>query len=157
MKRYQAAVTDTLDLAERARPAVNGRAGVMDREHGHQPHQCFRCFRNPAVLSTEPGGYVFLGGNERSGKHLEALQEMRLISDSTQAAERDVISLRGMVASVDPDNLFSGIIRKVDGDRLVRAEDFSDPLGCASPHGPDRAVAARSRPGLAGRSHASGT
>jgi len=131
MKRYQAAVPDTLDLAERARPAVNGLVGVMDREHGRQPHQCLRYFRNPPVLSTEPGGYVFLGGNETWGMHLEALQEMRLISGSTQAAERDVMSLRGMVACVDPDNLFSSIIRKVDGDRLVRAEDFSDLLGGA--------------------------
>ena len=131
MDRYMAEVPDTLDLAERARIGVNALVGVLDHAHAHQPFQCLRYYRNPPVLSSEPGGYVFLGGNEMWGKHAEALQEMRLMSGSTQAAAADLASLEGMASCVEPDNLFYSTIRKVEGDRLTPAEDFSDLLGGA--------------------------
>ena len=79
---YEALVPDTLDLAERARLGVNALTGIVDRAGRYQPNQCGRYYRNPQVLSTEPGGYVFTTGNEMWGKHVESLLEMRLMSGS---------------------------------------------------------------------------
>jgi hypothetical protein len=124
--RYEANVPDTLDLAERARLAVNGLVGIIDPSRGHQPHQSMRPYRNPPVLSPEPGGYVFAGGNEMWGKHAEALVEMRLMSGSAQEAVRDDETFLGMVACIEDDGLFYSYVKNVDGDRLVDGEDFAD-------------------------------
>lgn len=124
--RYDTEVPDTLDLAERARAAVNGLLGVIDPARGHQPHQSLRPYRTPPVLSPEPGGYVFDGGNEMWGKHAEALVEMRLMSGSTQEPGRDDETFRGMIACIEDDGLFWSRVKKVDGDRLVDGEDFAD-------------------------------
>jgi hypothetical protein len=85
-----------------------------------------RPYRNPPVLSPEPGGYVFDGGNEMWGKHAEALVEMRLMSGSGQERGRDDETFRGMVACIEDDGLFWSRVKKVDGDRLVDGEDFAD-------------------------------
>ena len=124
--RYDAEVPDTLDLAERARWGVNALLGVIDPGRGFQPHQCMRHYRNPPVLSPEPGGYVFAGGNEMWGKHAEALLEMRLASGSDQEPGRDDETVRGMVSCIEGDGLLYSYIKKVDAERLVDAEDFAD-------------------------------
>ncbi len=128
---YEAAVPDTLDLAERARAAVNGLVGLVDRSRRFQPHQAMRHYRNPPVLSPEPGGYLFDCGNEMWGKHLEALIEMRLVSGSDQEPGVDEQSLAGMVSCIEDDGLFYSYVRKTDGDSLVPAEDFADLVGGA--------------------------
>ncbi len=124
--RYEAGIPDTLDLAERARLAVNGLLGIIDPARGYQPHQSMRPYRNPPVLSPEPGGYVFAGGNEMWGKHAEALVEMRLMSGSAQEPGRDDETFRGMVSCIEDDGLFYSYVQKIDGDRLVDGEDFAD-------------------------------
>ncbi len=121
----------TLDLAERARLGVNALVGVLDSSRGFQPHQCMRPYRNPPVLSPEPGGYLFEAGNEMWGKHAEALHLMRLASGSTQAADIDQESLRGMVSCIGDDGLFYSRPKRVNGDALADAEEFSDLVGGA--------------------------
>ncbi len=128
---WQAQVPDTLDLAERARFGVNALTGVIDPTRGFQPHQCMQPYRNPPVLSPEPGGYLFDAGNEMWGKHAEALLEMRLASGSTQALDHDVKSLRGMTACIGEDGLFYSRPKRVDGETLTDAEEFSDLVGGA--------------------------
>ena len=128
---WQADVPDTLDLAERARLGVNALIGVLDPLRGFQPHQCMRPYRNPPVLSPEPGGYVFDAGNEMWGKHAEALLLMRLASGSAQDLDRDRESLHGMVACIAGDGLFYSRPKKVDGDTLSESEEFSDLVGGA--------------------------
>ena len=123
---YEAEVPDTLDLAERARLGVNALVGIVDRGGRCQPNQCGRYYRNPQVLSTEPGGYVFHTGNEMWGKHVEALLEMRLMSGSQQEADMDEVTTQGMVSCIEDDGLFYSYIKKVDGDKLVEMEDFCD-------------------------------
>src|SRR5512136_2310134 len=117
--RYEAVVPDTLDLAERARWAVNALTGIVDPKRGFQPHQCMRHYRNPPVLSPEPGGYLFDCGNEMWGKHAEALAEMRLMSGSDQEPGLDRESLLGMVSCIEDDGLFYSYAKKIDGDRLL--------------------------------------
>jgi hypothetical protein len=128
---YEAEVPDTLDLAERARWGVNALTGIVDPGRGYQPHQCLRPYRNPPVLSPEPGGYMFAGGNEMWGKHVEALLEMRLASGSEHERSVDAETLRGMVSCIEDDGLFYSYAKKVDGDTLADAEDFSDLVGGA--------------------------
>jgi hypothetical protein len=128
---YEAEVPGTLDLAERARAGVNALLGVVDRSRGFQPHQCMRPYRNPPVLSPEPGGYVFAAGNEMWGKHAEALTEMRLASGSSQEPAVDLQTIRGMVSCIAEDGLFYSRPQRVEGDTLVDAEEFSDLLGGA--------------------------
>lgn len=124
--RYEAEVPDTLDLAERARSGVHALLGVIDPSRGFQPHQCMRHYRNPPVLSPEPGGYIFAGGNEMWGKHAEALAEMRLMSGSDEEPGLDRASLAGMVACIEDDGLIWSYVKKVDANRLVDGEDFAD-------------------------------
>jgi len=128
---YEVLIPDTLDLAERARAGVNGLVGVVDRAGRCQPNQCGRYYRNPQVLSTEPGGYIFHTGNEMWGKHVESLLEMRLMSGSEQEADMDDQTTQGMVSCIEDDGLFYSYIKKVQGDALVEAEDFSDLVGGA--------------------------
>ena len=128
---YEALVPDTLDLAERARAGVNGLVGIVDRAGRYQPNQCGRYYRNPQVLSTEPGGYIFFTGNEMWGKHVESLLEMRLMSGSAQEADIDEKTTQGMVSCIEDDGLFYSYIKKAQGDTLVEGEDFSDLVGGA--------------------------
>ena len=128
---YAAVVPDTLDLAERARLGVNALVGIVNRAGCFQPYQCGRFYRNPQVLSTEPGGYIFQTGNEMWGKHVEALLEMRLMSGSQQESDMDDRTTQGMVSCIEEDGLFYSYVKKVDGDRLVEMEDFCDLVGGA--------------------------
>lgn len=126
---YEATVPDTLDLAERARYAVNMLTGInRGPEERYQPSQCAWFYRNPPVLSNEPGPYaVFKSGNEMWGKYLEALIEMRLISGSEQDIELDKKSIEGMISCIEDDNLFWSLVSKRDPNdetRLIDGEDF---------------------------------
>jgi hypothetical protein len=124
--RYDADVPDTLDLAERARAAVNGLVGIIDHSRRHQPHQCMQPYRNPPVLSPASGATIFDGGNEMWGKHAEALVEMRHMSGSAQEPGRDDETFLGMVSCIEDDGLLYSYAKKIDGDHLVEAEDFAD-------------------------------
>ena len=126
---YTATVPDTLDLAERARIAVNALTEIIAENPTHQPYQKSDYYRNPQVFSNEPGGYVFQDGNEMWGKAAEALLEMRLMSGSQQGAHLDEKTFNGMVNCIEGDNLFYSYASKVEGDRLVEMEDFADLVG----------------------------
>jgi hypothetical protein len=128
---YKAIVPDTLDLPERARAGVNYLTEIVARNRDHQPYQKGHYYRNPPVFSNEPGGYVFITGNEMWGKAAEALLEMRLMSGSQQGAELDEKSFTGMVSCIEADNLFYSIVKKVEGDHLIEMEDFADLVGGA--------------------------
>jgi hypothetical protein len=94
------------DAAERARLGLNALLGVIDPGRCFQPYQCMRPYRDPPVLSPEPGGYVFACGNVMWGKHADALLEMRLMNGSGREPDRDNESLRGMVSCIEEDGLF---------------------------------------------------
>ena len=121
---YNAEIPDTLDLAERARLGVNALVGIIDRAGRYQPNQCGRYYRNPQVLSTEPGGFAFITGNEMWGKHVESLLEMRLMSGSEQESDLDEKTTEGMVSCIEDDGLAYSYVKKVEGDQLVEMEDF---------------------------------
>jgi hypothetical protein len=123
---YRATVPQTLDLAERARAGVNFLTEIISEEYGYQPFQKSDFYRNPQVFSHEPGGYVFVNGNEMWGKAAEALLEMRLMSGSTQAVELDEKTFSSMVNCIEQDNLFYSYVKKIEGDNLVEMEDFAD-------------------------------
>jgi hypothetical protein len=123
---YTATVPQTLDLAERARAALNALTEIIADNPSHQPYQKSDYYRNPQVFSNEPGGYVFIDGNEMWGKAAEALLEMRLMSGSQQGADLDEKTFRGMVNCIEGDNLLYSYVKKVEGDRLVEMEDFAD-------------------------------
>lgn len=123
---YQATIPDTLDLAERARAAVNFLSEIMAYNEHFQPFQKSDYYRNPPVFSHEPGGTVFVNGNEMWGKAAEALLEMRLMSGSAQNGEIDEPMLDEMLRCIGADHLFYSSVKKVEGDHLIEAEDFAD-------------------------------
>jgi hypothetical protein len=123
---YKAIVPDTLDLAERARAGVNILTEIMVHNTNHQPYQKGDYYRNPPVFSHEPGGYIFVNGNEMWGKAAEVLLEMRLMSGSDQNADLDDPMFHGMVSCIEADNLFYSYVKKVEGNQLVDLEDFAD-------------------------------
>ena len=128
---YKAVVPDTLDLSERARAGVKILTEIISQPPNHQPFQKGHYYRNPPVFSNEPGGYVFINGNEMWGKAAEALLEMRLMSGSQQHADLDDKTFAGMVNCIEVDNLFYSIVGKVEGSHLVKSEDFADLVGGA--------------------------
>ncbi len=126
---YKAVVPDTLDLAQRAGAAVNALTEIVKQPPYYQPFQKGHYYRNPPVFSNEPGGYVFVNGNEMWGKAAEALLEMRLMSGSQQGADLDEKTCAGMAGCIEADNLFYSTVKKAQGDQLVEMEDFADLLG----------------------------
>jgi hypothetical protein len=123
---YQVSVPDTLDLAERARAAVNFLTEIISQDYGCQPFQKSDYYRNPQVFSHDPGSYVFVNGNEMWGKAAEALLEMRLMSGCKQGVDLDEKTFAGMVGCIENDNLFYSLVKKIEGNELVEMEDFVD-------------------------------
>ena len=126
---YETTVPDTLDLAERAKLAVNALLGFNRRDENSQPNHVANFYRNPPILTNLPGshngvGYVFHGGNEMWGKYIEALMEMRLASGCLEEMELDEKSCQGMMSFVEDDNLMWSIIKEVRDDKLVDGLDF---------------------------------
>ena len=56
-------VSDTLDLAERARVAVNALTGMLDTEHGYKTPGRVRYYQSPPIMSCEEGAKVCWNGH----------------------------------------------------------------------------------------------
>src|ERR1039457_4188684 len=104
-QKDEAEVPDTLDLADRAKSAVNALTGILDSERRYMIHQSVDLYANPAFMAhNDTEDLVCWEGNENWGKGAEALIKMRLLSGSRQNAELDEKTLEGMVSCVGPDN-----------------------------------------------------
>ena len=126
IESYETEVPDTLDLAERANLAVNALIGLNRRGETYQPNHCSFFYRNPPVLSNDPGGagYVFDGGDEMWGKYLDALLQMRLASGCTRELELDQKSLSGMLSYMDDDDVIRSITSFIEDGKLVPGGAF---------------------------------
>ena len=97
---YEATVPDTLDLAERARVAVNGLTGIVDPEHNYQPYHIAQFYSRPPYMDHMGDGV------ENWGKVNEALTEMRVMSGSEHNLDIGEKTLKGMVSNVKEDGLY---------------------------------------------------
>ncbi|NUM56759.1 MAG: hypothetical protein HUU46_24285 [Candidatus Hydrogenedentes bacterium] len=93
-ERYEAAVPDTLDLAERARIAVHGLTSFLNPEKHFAPYGHVYFNGRPAYLSDFPGG------PPNWGKIAEALQFARMMSGSEENLDVDAKMFEGMITDV---------------------------------------------------------
>jgi hypothetical protein len=100
-RRYEAVVPDTLDLAERARLAVNALTESLNPNTGYAPygHAFFKV--QPAYMSERMYAPRLDAGKANWGKVMEALVLMRRMCGSTQHLEIQSQSLRGMIGYVN--------------------------------------------------------
>ena len=96
---YEATVPDTLDLAERARLAVNALTGSADRERGCEPYTCANFNVHPAYMNHVAGGPC-------TPKVIEALPMMRIASGSNQDLDVDREMLEAVMSNVGEDGLW---------------------------------------------------
>ena len=97
---YEATVPDTLDLAERARVAINGLTRIVDPEHNYQPYHFAQFYAKPPFMDHMRDGV------ECWGKLNEALVEMRVMSGSEQNLDIGEKTLQGMVSNIKEDGLY---------------------------------------------------
>ncbi len=93
---YEAAVPDTLDLAERAKLSVRGLTSFLDATSDYAPWGHF------AVDNARPALLDRAGGWPNWGKIAEATLKMRYMCGSTEGIDNQLVSLRGMVAKLPP-------------------------------------------------------
>ena len=98
---YDAAVPDTLDLAERARLAVNCLTGALDPDYGYELYFVVRFNADPPFMHHEASGLP-----TNNPKFAEALPMMRAMSGSTQNLEIERGMLKRMLALVADDGLY---------------------------------------------------
>lgn len=102
-----AMVPDTLDLADRARIAVNGLTGILDPKLNYMCYHAAYFDTQPATMDhIDVPPFACLTGDELWGKQVEALTKMRLMSGSEQKKEYDRSSIDGMIACTGNDNLW---------------------------------------------------
>ena len=118
---YTVSAPDTLDLAERARVAVNALTGGLDPEHDFMPFHEARFCTNPAHMA----GFAVLPGSELWGKQIEALIKMRIMSGSEQNIEMDAKSLAGMASCLEDDGIWYAKVAREDGGKAVDAPDHA--------------------------------
>ncbi|MBI2843358.1 MAG: hypothetical protein HYX78_08155 [Armatimonadetes bacterium] len=95
-----ATVPDTLDLAERAKLAINSMTGSLDPGHDYELYLKVVYTANPAFMYHEATGVDVMP------KFVEALPMMRLMSGSTQNLDIERKMLRAMQAHVEKDGLY---------------------------------------------------
>ena len=93
---YEARVPDTLDLAERARAAINALTGNLDPDRSYGVYQRFR-FGNP----PEMGGLTW----NLPAKNARALPYMRTMSGSTQNLDIEFHLMHSLISQIRDDGL----------------------------------------------------
>ena len=103
MKTYEgrcaASVPDTLDLAERARLAVNALTSITDPEHNYESYQCANFNVHPPYMNHMWAGPCI-------PKPIEALPLLRIASGSRHNIEVDQEMLNGVIRDIDEDGLW---------------------------------------------------
>lgn len=100
-ERYPAAVPDTLDLAERARVALNGLAGSLDPEGIHEMYFIMGLGCRPPFMYKDTTGWP-----TNNPKFAESFPMMRVMSGSSHALELEADMMRAMLASIGGDGLY---------------------------------------------------
>jgi hypothetical protein len=136
-ENYFADVPDTLDLAERARLALNALTGVLDPDFKFEQYFHVILGANPPYMWHDTSGRP-----TNDPKFLESLPYMRLMtgSDLNLAAEEGL--MQGVIEDIGDDGLFYSRYRPErtwheasghdfkDGDVVRRSnEDFANPYG----------------------------
>lgn len=105
--RYEAQVPDTLDLAERARVAINGLTGVLDPAGIHEMYFIVGFACHPPFMYKDTTGWP-----TNNPKFAESLPMMRVMSGSEQnvALEREM--MQAMLEAIGDDGLFYAIARQ---------------------------------------------
>ena len=96
---YKAVVPDTLDLAERARLAVNAITGAADPHNNYEVFQCGHCDQQPANFNHNHGGPCL-------AKAIDVLPRMRRMSGSHQNEDFDRKIVNSMLRDVDENGLW---------------------------------------------------
>ncbi len=100
-KSYERMIPDTLDLAERARLAINCLTGALDAEYGYELYFVVRFNANPPYMHHEASGLP-----TNNPKFAESLAMMRLMSGSTQNLDVEHGMLKRMLALIADDGLY---------------------------------------------------
>ena len=98
-ERYEATVPDTLDLADRARLAINGLGGSSDIEFPHHHYFYIRYRARPPYM-------YHWGANDTSctPKFAESFPMMRMMCDSDQYLDLERAQMQGLVENISPDD-----------------------------------------------------
>jgi len=96
---YKVVVPDTLDLAERARLAVNAITGAADPHNNYEVFQCGHCDQQPANFNHNHGGPCL-------AKAIDVLPRMRRMSGSRQNENFDRKIVNSMLRDVDGNGLW---------------------------------------------------
>ncbi len=105
-KRYEATIPDTLDLADRAKLALNGLGGVLDPERDHLMHFFVRYNTQPPYM------YHWAYDYENVPKFAESFPLMRAMCGSDLYLEREHKMMSAMVDWLSPDDgLYYSIYR----------------------------------------------
>ena len=96
---YEAVVPDTLDLAERARLAVNALTGSADPRNNYEIFQC-------AHLDQQPPNFNHKDGGPSIPKTIDVLPMMRRMSGSKQDEDYDMRIVNSMLRDVDENGLW---------------------------------------------------
>ena len=105
-RRYEATIPDTLDLADRAKLALNGLGGVLDPERDHLMHFFVRYNTQPPYM------YHWAYDYENVPKFAESFPLMRAMCGSDLYLEREHKMMSAMVDWLSPDDgLYYSIYR----------------------------------------------
>ncbi|MBI2844081.1 MAG: glycoside hydrolase family 127 protein [Armatimonadetes bacterium] len=100
-KRYESEVPDTLDLADRARLAINCLTGALDPDYGYEMYFVARFSSNPPFMHHEASGLP-----TNNPKFAESLPMMRLMSGSAQNLDIERGMIQRMLALIGDDGLY---------------------------------------------------
>jgi hypothetical protein len=97
---YQAVVPDTLDLADRAKLAINGLTGAVDPQHGYTQYFMTRFAQpEPYLIHMDYGDIIC------TAKWLESLPMMRIMSGSDQNLDVEQKMMADLVDRMGDDGL----------------------------------------------------
>lgn len=116
-QRYEALVPDTLDIAERAKLAINGLTGPLDPDDDYSLYWLVNFHNSPPLMKKE--GYINLGAKFR-----QALPLLRIITGSDLHDEVDRAWMNNLLKAVGPDGLIYA--RKREGN------PFTSLSGCGT-------------------------
>ena len=102
--RYDVEVPDTLDLAERARTAINGLTGVLDTENLHEMYFIVGFACNPPFMYKDTTGWP-----TNNPKFAESFPMMRIMSGSGQNLDIERGMMQSMMEAIGDDGLFYAI------------------------------------------------
>lgn len=112
---FEAAVPDTLDLAERAELSVNALTGAISDEHNFEVFQCAHLDQQPPNMNLSWAGPCV-------GKPIEALPMMRTMSGSKLNIDKEEKMIESVLKDIEEDGLWW---QKVEG-RPWRGETFKE-------------------------------